>query len=175
MGLINLWLFEQLNGLAGLSIGLDRALVFLARDLPWVLAAGLVAWAWFRRRQKGWSLLASLALAGGLAALFARVVQTFYFHPRPGVMVAGGHELLTAAGNSFPSVHAAFFFAVGILFYWQDKRWGRFYIWGAVIISLARVAAGVHWPGDLVGGLFTGLVTASLVGLIVRSKLKYRY
>jgi undecaprenyl-diphosphatase len=175
VGFINLWLFEQLNGLAGSTGALDQGLVFAARDLPWVLAAGLIAWAWFRRRQNGWGLLAGLALAGGLAALFARVVQALYFHPRPGVMVAGGHELLAAAGNSFPSVHAAFFFAVGFLLYWQDKRWGRFYIWGAVLISLARVAAGVHWPGDIAGGLFTGLVAAGLVGLIVRSKLKYRY
>lgn len=172
---LNLYLFQELNNLVGRSPALDRAIIFSAQFLPWVLAAGLVWWLARQSPRLRPPLFLGLLASGGLAWLAAIMIQTLYFHPRPWVVFAGAHSLLTAGSNSFPSAHAAFFFAIGVFIYRRGKAWGRLYLAGAVLISLARVAAGLHWPADIAGGLALGFLAAGLVELLVRTKLKYKY
>ncbi len=63
-----------------------------------------------------------------------------------------------AAAPAFPSGHAAIFFALAAVAYLINRRWGIYLFIGAVINALARVAVGVHWPIDVVGGAFLGIV-----------------
>ena len=65
--------------------------------------------------------------------------------------------------NSFPSAHAAFFFALAAAMYARRSRWAWPFVVVAVLISTARVAAAVHWPGDVLTGALLGLVVAWLV------------
>lgn len=67
---------------------------------------------------------------------------------------------------SFPSGHAA----VATVLLWEGwQAWGAQYpwwsltaVWGA--LSLARVALGVHWFGDVVGGWAVGYVVSRAFG-----------
>ena len=44
-----------------------------------------------------------------------------------------------------------------------DKKRGWIYLAGAALIGLARVAAGVHWPSDILAGAIVGLISFLVV------------
>ncbi len=81
------------------------------------------------------------------------------------------HVELIVRPASFPSIHAvaAFGLTGGVLF-------GRYRGWGALMLALglcmitARVAAGVHWPSDVVGG---GLLALAIAALFVAIQSRY--
>jgi len=62
--------------------------------------------------------------------------------------------------NSFLSGHATLFAALAIAIYLHHKKVGFIFIFFAIVIGIARVIAGVHFPIDvLVGWLLGGLVS----------------
>ena len=67
---------------------------------------------------------------------------------------------------SFPSDHAAAFFAFAASLYFSgEKKLGIIFFGVAIIMSVFRVATGLHWPSDIVAGLVIGVVAAYLVDL----------
>ena len=63
-------------------------------------------------------------------------------------------------GKSFPSSHAVNNAAVALLFGWYYRRaWPYFCAW-ALLIMLSRVAVGLHYPSDVVGGALIGAAVA---------------
>jgi len=48
--------------------------------------------------------------------------------------------------------------ALGTALFAYHKKLGAIYILGALAIGVARVVAGVHWPGDILAGWFLGAV-----------------
>ena len=65
--------------------------------------------------------------------------------------------------HSFPSGHAAFFFAISTVVYFYNKKAGILFLIGAFLICLARVFVGVHWPSDVTAGAFVGAFSAWLI------------
>ncbi len=86
-----------------------------------------------------------------------------------------------AAGMSFPSGHssmsAVVFLTLGAM--WastQDRLWERMYIVGVaasltILVGISRVALGVHWATDVLGGWAFGIAWAS-AWLLVGERLK---
>ncbi|MBI2100287.1 MAG: phosphatase PAP2 family protein [Candidatus Vogelbacteria bacterium] len=147
---VNEIIFRWFNGLAGRSPLSDTLIIFLAEYLGWILVIGLVIY-FFRRRGQ---ILPVVAIAS-TSWLISRVIKYFYLHPRP-----------FAPDNSFPSGHGALFSALAFALYLYDRRWGNIYLVGAVLIGLARVAAGVHWPGDVLAGFILGGAVTVLFNLL---------
>ena len=161
---MNTLIFRWFNGLAGLSPFGDRLIIFAADYLGYVLIATLVVYFIFYHRQSALFISA----AGLISWLLAHLIKYFYASPRPFLVLTDLQPLIRHGGNdSFPSGHAAFFMALGSALYLSNKKLGQIYILGAVLISLARVAAGIHWPLDILAGwalawLVVGLVKFSL-------------
>ncbi|OGC82953.1 MAG: hypothetical protein A2W07_01505 [candidate division Zixibacteria bacterium RBG_16_43_9] len=71
--------------------------------------------------------------------------------------------------GSFPSSHAANIFAAGsILTFLYRRAW---FIWLAiaVTVSFSRIYVGVHYPLDVVGGAFYGILLGVLVLIVSKS------
>jgi undecaprenyl-diphosphatase len=86
-------------------------------------------------------------------------------HTVDGVPVVENVHLLVGCGGgrSFPSSHAVNNFAVATLFtffYRRARVW--LFVWAA-LVAFSRVAVGVHFPLDILGGAAIGWGIASLI------------
>ncbi len=162
---MDLTLFRALNGLAGHSAFWDGVIVFMASYLQYVLGTLLVVLAlWPVRRIR-------MCVAAFGAAIIARLavkslILLFVQRARPFVTLDGVRNLIgTDAGEnfqSFPSGHAIFFFALAMALYRYDKRWGYVFFAGALVMGIARVMGGVHWPSDILGAALIGMLVGWL-------------
>lgn len=171
MNAFDLWLLGALNAWAGKNEWLDAAIIFFAVWLGWWMVAGVIAF-----------IVAPLVRKTGLpaeqakkafvifgSALIARygivgAMRFFYDRPRPFEILADAYQLIQhSAGGSFPSGHAAFFFALttGVFFY--NRRIGTIFFAGALLVSIGRAIAGVHWPSDILAGAAVGILTPWIV------------
>jgi membrane-associated phospholipid phosphatase len=86
---------------------------------------------------------------------------------RVGAMELSGATALIPhpTDNSFPSGHALFSAAllVGIWKYYPKILLILLFIILALVTTTARVIWGVHYPGDIMGGLFFGFIGASFL------------
>ncbi len=132
----------------------------------------------------------------GIACLIAYainlLIEQFLFEPRPFV-THRVHLLIThAADSAFPSDHTSWAFAVvGVFLFlllpacfkiWRNHPsehdqsrfiilvWPCFLTVVAVImafsIGLSRIFVGVHYPGDIIGGIIDGLLAAAIATLL---------
>jgi undecaprenyl-diphosphatase len=51
------------------------------------------------------------------------------------------------------------------------KKWSFLFFVGAVLIGIARVIAGIHWPIDILGGAIIGILSAHGVLFICKKWL----
>jgi undecaprenyl-diphosphatase len=164
-------LFYLLNSVAGQSALADRAIVFFANDLAYALAAVFVAlliFSVYSKREKG-EMLIIAGLGSGVASfVITPLIRFFYHHPRPFEVLQSVHQLLAESSWSFPSRHAAFFFALAAAVYLYNKKLGVGFFAAALFMGAARVMAGVHYPSDIVGGALVGVGVVCIVSSIVR-------
>lgn len=146
---------------------------FNAVILPWLLVLGLIIYFLITKKKISALRLLGLSFFSAILAWFIASLYKYNFpSPRPFELIAEIQPLFsTARGDAFPSSHATFFGALAESLYLQNKKIGLIFIIGAVIISLARFWAGVHWFNDIAVGLFFG----SAVSLIVWSIFYHIY
>jgi undecaprenyl-diphosphatase len=64
---------------------------------------------------------------------------------------------------SFPSAHAANFFAVATYFNYFYPKYRWVYFSAAFLVALSRVSIGVHYPLDIIAGGILGAACAMFV------------
>lgn len=65
--------------------------------------------------------------------------------------------------HSFPSGHAARAFLIAVMATGLGPAWAGIILWiWAPLVSLARVAMGVHYASDIVAGMFVGIIVGIL-------------
>lgn len=108
------------------------------------------------------------AFAAGIATILALGVAKLitYFYDRARPFVNHAHHLLIAHAKdaSFPSDHTSGAFAITftlLLFGRRSLGWTAFAM--GVLIGVARVMVGVHYPTDVLGGVLVGALTALAV------------
>jgi undecaprenyl-diphosphatase len=158
---MNYHLFQLLNGWAGRSDRIDDVMEFAATWLIYgVFLAGATLVVRVLRRGR-WADALAVGVTLALAFLESLLVQRMSHEVRP-FQTHPVHQLIAhAAGASLPSDHAtaAFTIAFAALAF-LDRRWGWAVFGAAVLIGLARVWAGLHYPGDiLAAAIIAGLAT----------------
>jgi undecaprenyl-diphosphatase len=101
---------------------------------------------------------ASAAVALAIGAVLSHLVD----RARPFVSDPGGVHRFThhAADAGFPSDHATASFAIATAIVLRNRRWGIVALALATLLSLTRVAIGVHYPSDVLAGAALGGATA---------------
>jgi undecaprenyl-diphosphatase len=111
----------------------------------------------------GWRR-ASLAavLSAGLGLGVGKVISEIVDRARPFVADPHGVHLFSghAADPGFPSDHATAAFAIATAIFLRKPRWGIAALVAATVLSVGRVALGVHYPSDVLAGAALGSAAA---------------
>ena len=159
--------FQWLNGGAGISFFWDWAILFGAIYLWHAMALAVIAFgaaSFLPRFQKARAVNLRFFVHTVSSALAARyfvteLIRLFYNRPRPFEVFPDAVKFIShAPGHAFPSGHAALAFAVAAAAAFYYPKTSFFFFFAALSIGVGRVAAGVHWPSDIVAGAAVGIV-----------------
>ena len=151
----------------------SKLLDFFTTILNWITEGGIV-WILFcflilffgsgDKKRKIILILFSLLLSSWLANT---LLKSFFFRPRPFEAIEGIRHLGKVwADSSFPSAHVTSSVAVllMIIYLFKPKR-PLLVFFSIIFISLlgfSRVYAGMHYPSDILAGIFFGAIAAAL-------------
>lgn len=168
--------FNFFNQFSGESAQLDRIVIFLS--VNHIFKGGvfvLLIWClWFKKGEKKFFRpLILINIVGCFVAMFtARVLAKFLpYRMRPlhdptvdMSMPIGLEESYAEGLSSFPSDHAALFFALATGIYFLNKRLGLVALFYALVfICIPRIYLGLHYPTDIAAGALLGTVVVILV------------
>ncbi|OGI60421.1 hypothetical protein A2641_00115 [Candidatus Nomurabacteria bacterium RIFCSPHIGHO2_01_FULL_37_25] len=105
----------------------------------------------------------SAFFSGVLAQVLAYGLKIFFHTSRPFLDLPNVSALFHETGFAFPSGHATFFAALSVSLFFTHKKVGYIFMFFALLIGLARIIAGVHFPVDILGGFILGAFTAFFV------------
>ena len=165
MAALNQSLFQFIHHFAGRYSLLDDFGIFLSQYLAYFMVAGFLVLVY---RENGWRKRLYVFAEGVLAVILARgllteIIRFFYHHERP-FSFYNFTPLIRESGWSLPSGHAAFFFALGVAVWYRNRAWGGWYLALAVLMGVARIYAGVHWPLDIAAGAAIGAGAGAAAG-----------
>jgi membrane-associated phospholipid phosphatase len=138
-----------------------------------VAAAGLVAWLWWRRRDRRAAAFVTVAMTIG--ALLGVLLKVLFGRHRPVLL----DPVAEVAGFAFPSGHAltnalgATVFLLVLLPLVGERPLPRAVLWTAAVViplvtAFTRVGLGVHWTSDVVAGLLFGVALALATHAVVQ-------
>lgn len=114
-------------------------------------------------RFAGWHRAALAAvLSAGLGLAVAKLIAELVDRARPFVADPHGAHLFSghAADPGFPSDHATAAFAIAVAILLRKRAWGVAALVAATVLSIGRVALGVHYPSDVLAGAALGSAAA---------------
>ena len=158
---------------------IEPFVIFAAKYLGYILLAVFVILFLKKRNLEGATalrphgagrnfLLISLIAAVLSRFIFTGLIRFFYFRPRPFVEQAVAPLFEHAPTASFPSGHAAFYFALSLGVFYYNKKIGIWFFVATLLITSARVFAGVHYATDILGGLAVALLSFWLVKYLAK-------
>jgi len=160
------------NQVLGYNFFLDQFLKLIAVYLIYVIPVFLVGY-WFFGEKK----LALRAFLSGILGWcgFSYLIGTYlYFRERPFSAMPLKEFLFHRPTYSFPSDHATFLFALAFSFYLAGERAIGYCLFAVgVLVSIARVVVGFHYPSDVLAGWILGFLAAWLVWLAKRPVDRY--
>lgn len=172
---INEQLFLVISGYAGISATLDSFFLFVTTPLMFIIASIATVWAVMVRPLRAHDPEVRLralrdAVFFVVSCLFVwaivELIKGTVAFPRPHQYFYGVRTLLVYGDfDSFPSLHAAFSFALASIIYTQQKTLGILLFIGALLVSFSRVFVGVHFPIDVI----VGAVIGGVVPWVLRS------
>jgi undecaprenyl-diphosphatase len=169
-------IFTFFNGFVHRSWAFDTFVSLLAENhlLKGGLIVALIWWAWFRPAQNQADTRRYL-LAGMLACLFSVIVARSLAHllpfrarPMANPLIHFQHPYSWKGEglidwSSFPSDHAAVFFALAACIFFVWRAAGVVALCHAFFfICLPRIYLGYHFPTDILGGAVIGISMAYL-------------
>ncbi|MDD2646423.1 MAG: phosphatase PAP2 family protein [Patescibacteria group bacterium] len=169
---LDYYIFNFLNGLAGHSLWLDGLIIFFAdfliAFLPMIAVLSYFLVPRARKVRYGRALL-SLILSLALAELVYLLIGLFYHRHRPFLVYRISDQLINiTSSQSFPSNHTILGFVFSLNFWRVNRILGIIFVISALIIGLARVVGGVHYPSDVLGGILIALFSTWLIKEIMQ-------
>lgn len=169
---IDFSIFEFFNNLIKDSFLIKVIVFILAKYLIFTFFI-IIGYMWFiyqkgkgeeEHKAKRAVIYTMLSLAW--AFLIDQIINLVFVRNRP--IISHPSEVkqlsVTVDPTSFPSSHSIFVFAIAASFYMAGyKKLGVFLFILAAFVGVARIAAGAHYPSDIIAGSIFGIFAAWLV------------
>ena len=168
-------IFYALNSLSNQSPFIDWLITFCAVYLPYIVIFAAIVFVVYHKHGKGGepilqlvkihfreflTLILSVLITWGIIAILKELIGA----PRPYLALGDFTPLFPYGGyDSFPSGHAGLFAAIAGSVFIFHRRVGFFFLGFAVLIGIARIVAGVHFPIDILAGLIIGFFGVQIV------------
>ena len=179
---MNNTIFFSLYNLAHQSTILDKFIVFCAEYLPYLVIIFLIIFILYhsvgefdwkrpfyilKKRFREFFVIFSPAIMGWV---IVEILKSTFNKPRPFIKFAEIVKPLFIHGgmDSFPSGHATFFGALALSVFFVNKKVGWLCVFIALIIGIARVISGIHFPIDILAGYILGVIVVLVFHLFVR-------
>jgi len=172
---MNHYLFQLLNSVAGKNPFLDHVIIFVAKPLTILVLIGALIFLFYHdpeiHRKMGYKSIHKMRIrifgAVILSILFAigiaEVMKVAFMIPRPVHLLEESYTLLVPRSFSFPSVYAALLAALSAGVYFFHHKAGKVIAFLAIIVGIARIMAGAHFPFDIFVGYFIGIISAIFI------------
>jgi undecaprenyl-diphosphatase len=142
---------------------MNLLVIFFAKYFIYLILLTLITSFFFMPTQakKKIFLLALISLP--LSFIVARIASHYYYNIRPFVIGNFVPLISHAADNGFPSDHTLLLATLAAVFFPFAKR-ASFILWlSAIVVGLARVAAGVHHAFDITGSIAISILITTVV------------
>jgi len=132
-----------------------------------LLVPAVLIYLWFESPEsRNNSVFTFAATISGIA--FSYILGLLYFHHQPfylyNTVIAGGD-----LENAFASQHTAAMFSVFWSFvYLKRRRLMELFGIAGALTGLGRIFVGLHYPLDVLGGIFSGLIGVFIAVMIFR-------
>lgn len=167
---IDISFFYFLNGFAGTHKGFDHLMIFLVNNnfLKGGILVMILWWSWFRDRTKDFltrrKVFLTLVSCIVTLVIVRFVIMILPFKSRPMhdyiitfILPDGLDPSALDNWSSFPSDHAALFFALATGIWFISKKLGFIsLLYVALVICLPRLYLGYHYISDIISGTIIG-------------------
>jgi undecaprenyl-diphosphatase len=138
---------------------MDSLIKFCAKYL-FIIVVLIFVYAWLMANRK-YKIRMGIAvvLAGIVAGILDKIAGKLYYDPRPFVTHHVNPLIAHTADNGFPSEHTIFTFTIAAVLYFYRPKLSYLAFGLALLVGIGRVAAHVHSPIDIIGGIAIGLVS----------------
>jgi undecaprenyl-diphosphatase len=167
--------FNWLNSFVGINPVLDLLVKFFAVYLiyfvPFVF---LFFWFWHKTEKVQKFLLELFFVSVVSWQVIARAIGMIIDRPRPSTFLGTKEIFFHPPTYSFPSDHALFLACLTAYLYFSGyKKVANIALVATILVSLARVIAGLHWPGDVLAGWILGIILAFVFFKFNKYIIKY--
>jgi undecaprenyl-diphosphatase len=140
---------------------MDNLIIFCAKYL-FVAVVGIYILAIIQASPKHRkALVLAFVIAGIIAVVLDKLAGKLYYDPRPFVTHHLKPLISHSADNGFPSEHTVFTTTISAALIYYRRRLGTLSFGLALLVGIGRVAAHVHSPIDIIGGILIGIAAGS--------------
>lgn len=151
-----------LYGLASTNIWTEYFAIFLSDGLLVIAICAYVFVLFPLRKKKQYARTIFHDIAPALTATISVVLFKWLLQVERPFVVLGLNPFVPQPDphGSFPSWHAAVFAAFALTLVFHHRKLGLFLLTLLPFVMIGRIAIGVHWLTDVVGGALIGLTIA---------------
>ena len=158
---MNYILFRAINGLARRGTTMDTIMIFISQKSRYLYLFILICM-WFRNNFYKKNILYA-GISAGITLFINRIIQIFYFKPRPFIVHRVRLLIPSKNNSSFPSKHTALAFAVATSILLRERLIGSIMWLLAVLTGFSRIWVGHHYPFDIIGSAVIGSLTSMII------------
>jgi membrane-associated phospholipid phosphatase len=166
-------IFYFFHGLAYRYTFFDEVVIFLAQTFPYIVLMLAGLFLLFHHEvfkantptevlKEKWKEIVKVVVTVISAYALSKILKILFQALRPFERHLDIASLFQETGYAFPSGHATLFMALAFSIFFLHKKAGLVFIVFALIIGLARIVAGVHFPLDILAGFLLGALVAYL-------------